>query len=101
MTASLVEQGGCLALSGRVTADNAVALREQGKRWLAAQAGNQPLTVGLGGAETASSVLLSLLLCWQREASRQQRELLFSDASAGLTELAKLNGVSRWLTSPA
>lgn len=98
MTASVREAGERLELAGQVTASNVVALRRQGERWLAGCATGAAVTIDLSSVSSASSLLLSLLLCWHRAASRKSQHLAFDGASDQLLELSRLNGVSRWLT---
>ncbi len=97
--------GDQLQVTGVVNADNVLALRAEGERLIrssqpAAQAeGTNPvLTVRLDGLDTASSVVLSLLLSWQREALSQRRQLVFSGASERLHSLAALSGLHRHLS---
>ncbi|SFR51788.1 phospholipid transport system transporter-binding protein [Marinobacter daqiaonensis] len=101
MKASVTEEGNRLILGGVVTADNALALRQQGERWLSSRTRGDRLSVDLSAVESASSVLLSLLLCWLREARRMNLTLAVKGASGQLLELSRLNGVSHWLTGPA
>lgn len=85
-----------LLVTGEVDASNVPALRRQGED-LIAKAPGSALTVGLTGLTTASSVLLSLLLCWQRAGAARGLTLSFTDASEDLSELARLNGVDSLL----
>ncbi len=101
MDATVEGQSGTLSLSGRITADNVVALRDQGEQWLARHGDGGAVTVDLTGVESASSVLLSLLLCWHRAAASEGLQLHYAGVSGDLAELSRLNGVSRWLTGSA
>lgn len=83
-----------LVLSGGVSAGNVPALRQAGERLIDTSRAGGALTVDLSGLTSASSVLLSLLLCWGRYASHQGRTVNFQGASADLRELAQLNGVA-------
>lgn len=85
---------GGLALRGSVSAANVQGLRRQGESLMAGMAGGQALTIDLSGLLSASSVLLSLLLCWGRYASSLGQDVSFEGASADLRELAQLNGVA-------
>lgn len=91
----------CFDVSGEVTADNVLVLRHRGEAWLASLAPGACARIDLSAVSSASSLLLSLLLCWRRKAGKQQVELSFSGVPEALTALSHLNGVSRWLTSPA
>ncbi|MCH8498107.1 MAG: STAS domain-containing protein [Marinobacter sp.] len=91
VTARLDQADGCLQLHGQVTPDNVLVLRKQGETMISQAVG--ALQVDLGGAHAASSVLLSLLLCWQRAARRQQCQLTFSRAPSRLVSLAALSGL--------
>ena len=98
MTACVRKAGERLELAGRITADNVAELRRQGESWLAERASGAAVTIDLSSVSTASSLLLSLLLCWRRAASRQSMTLTFEGVPEQLLELSRLNGVSRWLT---
>lgn len=98
MSASARPDGNRLALTGRVTADNAQTLRNSGEAWLASLSASARATVDLAAVTSASSVLLSLLLCLHRRADQQQVTLTLEHVSDELAELSRLNGVSRWLT---
>lgn len=89
----VVLEGNTLLVTGEVDALNAPALRRQGAELIATAPGSG-LTVDLAGLATASSVLLSLLLCWQRAGVARDLSLSFTGASADLAELARLNGVA-------
>ena len=101
MSASVKVADDRLELSGQVTADNAVALRRQGEDWLARLAPQAPAAVDLSAVTSASSLLLSLLLCWGRAAKVRSQQLTFEGGSDHLLELARLNGVAGWLTGSA
>ncbi len=98
MTASVRVAGERLELAGQVTADNVVCLRQQGEDWLSRQSGQSVVTIDLSSVSTASSLLLSLLLCWHRAAAARSQTLTYEGASPDLLELSRLNGVSSWLT---
>ncbi|MBN7771210.1 STAS domain-containing protein [Marinobacter daepoensis] len=87
----LAREGSALRVTGVVTAENVVALRQQGEQEIR-QAGGV-LEIDLSGLETAHSVVLSLLLCWQRLALRQDCQLSFSGASERLRSLAALSNL--------
>lgn len=80
-----------LALSGVVTPDNVADLRAAGEQLIAAE--GQDLTVDLSAVECAHSVVLSLLLCWQRLAASRNLTLTFSGVSERLHSLAALSGL--------
>ncbi|MEX0606083.1 MAG: STAS domain-containing protein [Marinobacter sp.] len=86
---------GTLAVSGEVTADNVVALRQEGERQLAASGCDVEIT--LAGVENAHSILLSLLLCWQRAAKVREQKLIYSGMSERLSSLSALSGLSQHL----
>ncbi|MGM0569674.1 lipid asymmetry maintenance protein MlaB [Marinobacter sp.] len=98
MTASVRVAGERLELAGQVTADNVVDLRRQGEDWLSRQPGQVAVTIDLTSVSTASSLLLSLLLCWRRAAEGRSQSLTYEGASPDLLELSRLNGVASWLT---
>lgn len=85
--------GQTLAVRGHVDAGNVVTLREQGEVLIAKAGG--PLTVDLSALDSAHSVVLSMLLCWQRCAHQHQFSLVFqgfSDRLLSLAALSNLNG---------
>lgn len=91
----LTGAGGALALSGVVTPDSVLALRRDGDARI--RQGEGLLELDLAGVTGASSVLLSLLLCWQRLAAAQQRPLRYCNAPDDLVALAVLGGVDHCL----
>lgn len=99
MTASAEPDGNRLALAGRVTADNVLAIRRRGESWLASLPPGTSASVDLSAITVASSVMLSLLLCLHRRAGQQQVTLTFAGTPEDLSGLSRLNGVSRWLTA--
>lgn len=100
MTASARHHGNQLTLAGRVSSDNALVIRQQGERWLCSLTPDTGAAVDLSGSTATSSVLLSLLLCLYRKAGERRIALAVTGASEELVGLARLNGVSHWLTGP-
>ncbi len=92
---------GRLALSGEVTAASVLALRAEGERLIraAAAAGNTALVIDLAGLATASSIVLSLLLCWQRLARSQGLALTFTGTAERLRSLASLSSLEAHLSA--
>ena len=80
---------GVLLVTGEVSADTVVALRRRGEALIGAAAGN--LVVDLDGLATAHSVVLSMLLCWQRLAHQAGIALSFRGVSGRLASLASLS----------
>jgi phospholipid transport system transporter-binding protein len=80
---------GVLMVTGAVSAETVVALRGQGEALIRAAAGN--LVVDLDGLATAHSVVLSMLLCWQRLARQVGICLSFRGVSGRLASLASLS----------
>ncbi|AHI29106.1 NTP binding protein [Marinobacter similis] len=78
-----------LVVTGEVDAESVVALRSEGEAVIRAAAVN--LTVDLEGLETAHSVVLSMLLCWQRLAASQGVSLTYQGVSERLLSLAALS----------
>jgi len=89
------EADSTLAVCGQVTADNVVALRSEGERWLGAL--GQEVGINLAGVENAHSIVLSLLLCWQRAANARNQTLIYSGISERLLSLCALSGLSQHL----
>lgn len=100
MSASAEADGSRLVLAGRITAGNVSAVRRRGGGWLATLSPGASARVDLAAVTTASSVVLSLLLCLRRRAGQRQVTLTFAGTPEDLVGLSRLNGVSRWLTGP-
>lgn len=100
MSASVEPDGARLTLQGRITAGNVLGVRRRGEGWLATLAPGTQAVIDLSALTSASSVLLSLLLCLHRCAGRRRVEISFVQVPDDLSGLAQLNGVSRWLTGP-
>ncbi|WP_273204805.1 STAS domain-containing protein [Marinobacter subterrani] len=82
---------GALVVTGGVDAGTIVDLRSQGEKLITAASGN--LVVDLGGFATAHSVVLSMLLCWQRLAHQTGISLSFRGVSGRLASLAALSNL--------
>ena len=82
---------GILIVTGKVNADTVVALRKQGEKLISTASGN--LIVDLDGLVTARSVVLSMLLCWQRLARQGGISLSFRGVSGRLASLAALSNL--------
>lgn len=80
-----------LHVTGEVRSDTVVALRKQGEQLIASAGGD--LQVDLSGLEEAHSVVLSMLLCWQRFAARQNVRLTYQGVSQRLASLAALSNL--------
>ncbi|NMT65187.1 STAS domain-containing protein [Marinobacter orientalis] len=80
-----------LTLSGSIDPLTVVALRKEGERLILGS--KTDLTVDLTAMSTAHSVVLSLLLCWQRLARRHSQNLHFSGVGERLASLAALSGL--------
>lgn len=93
--ASVSAGAGQLRLTGEVTADNAVILRRQGETLISGASGE--VVVNLSGLREAHSIVLSLLMCWQRAARAHHRSLRFTGANGQLAALARLSGLLRYL----
>lgn len=87
--------GGRLMVAGDIDSETVVALRRRGEA-LIAKAGSD-LEVDLSGLGAAHSVVLSLLLCWQRHALAVRKSLVFTGASERLRSLAALSGLQHHL----
>ncbi|TBW56799.1 STAS domain-containing protein [Marinobacter halodurans] len=73
-----------------------LALRKQGEAFLAEQGGGE-CSIDLAGIDRASSVLVSLMLCWKRKADQQGVALGFAGVSDRLVELARMGNVADYL----
>lgn len=72
-----------------------MSLRERGEQLIGELDG--PAELSLASLEAASSVVLSLLLCWQRAARARGQTLTFTGASERLRSLASLSGLNAHL----
>ncbi|MAA66119.1 MAG: NTP-binding protein [Alteromonadaceae bacterium] len=102
MSASSLERGlaslaadesGVLRFSGKVIGPEVVQLRADGEKALA-RCQERRCEIDLAGVENANSMLLSLLLCWQRFAAEKGVDLRFSGANERLVALATMSRVS-------
>ena len=90
-TPSITLAGPVLAVTGEVDAATVIDLRAQGEGFIRRATG--PLTVDLSDLVTAHSVVLSMLLCWQRLAQEVQCPLTFRGANKKLISLAALSNL--------
>ncbi|WP_165855429.1 STAS domain-containing protein [Marinobacter sp. JSM 1782161] len=68
-----------------------LAVRRDGERHVGSASGT--VEYDLEGVQKASSVVLSLMLCWKRAATAQGRGVRFSGIGERLLDLARLNRV--------
>lgn len=87
--------GRILTVSGYIDPLTVLSVRKQGEALIASAPDD--LTVDLSGMGTGHSVVLSLLLCWQRCAARNGHSLRFSGASDQLVALASLSSLDEQL----
>ncbi|MGP4844603.1 STAS domain-containing protein [Marinobacter sp. 1Y8] len=87
------DAGGVLRFSGRVIGREVVQLRADGEAALA-QCQDGTCNIDLTGVENASSMLLSLLLCWKRFAADKGVSMNFSGANQRLVALATMSRVA-------
>ena len=92
--AKLITESNAWRLCGRVASDNALALRAEGEHLLAGCGAGGVVNLDLSELEAADSAPVSLLLCWQRQATRTQITLKFTAISESLRALLELYGLS-------
>lgn len=80
-----------LTVSGSIDPLTVVALRKEGEKLI--RGSKVDLTVDLTAMSSAHSVVLSLLLCWQRLALSRSQTLTFAGISDKLGSLAALSGL--------
>ncbi len=80
-----------LMVSGEIDPLTVVALRKEGERLILDSKAD--LVVDLTAMGTAHSVVLSLLLCWQRLARGRSQNLYFTGVGERLGSLAALSGL--------
>ncbi|EIK54275.1 hypothetical protein YO5_04072 [Stutzerimonas stutzeri TS44] len=84
--------GGTLRLLGVLDLHTGPALREQGRGLIRADAGAE-LVVDCSAIEKSSSVGLSLLLAFMRDARAAQRPVRISGMPADMLEIARVSGL--------
>lgn len=84
-----------LTVSGPIDPLTVAALRKEGETLILGSKAD--LTVDLAAMSTAHSVVLSLLLCWQRLARGRSQTLHFTGVSERLGSLAALSGLDEQL----
>jgi len=85
-----------MIVTGEVNAASVIALRQQGEQLISGI--RDDLVVDVSGLETAHSVVLSMMLCWERLARKQGMGLSFRGINGRLASLASLSNLSAWLT---
>lgn len=85
-----------LTVSGDVDTESVLALRRKGEQLI--KTVNQDLVVDLGSLRTAHSVVLSMLLCWQRLANARGVALSYRGVSDRLASLAALSNLDDQLS---
>lgn len=86
------------AVSGQVDSSSVLALRAEGERLIGACQPEQNLCIDLADLATASSIVLSLLLCWQRQATARKVTLQYSGVGERLRALASLSNLDKHLS---
>lgn len=87
---------GCLKLSGTLLEPDVRAVRKEGERLLG-ELDSGECTIDVAGLDNASSIVLSLMLCWKREAVRRNIDLRFAGANERLRDLAEMSHVAGYL----
>ncbi|CBL44222.1 STAS domain protein [gamma proteobacterium HdN1] len=82
-------------LRGDIKYANAVEIREQGERLLESSA--QSVGVDLSGMTSATSVAISVLLCWLRAAQKRGKSLSFNHLPQNLLDVARVSGLDKLL----
>lgn len=92
MAAELLrDSDGTLQLVGHIDFDNVIKCRRHGERLLEASSG--PVRISLARLERPSSIVVSLLLGWQRHALRQQKLLHFQSPPKALRQIITVCGL--------
>ena len=89
----ILRNGDKFSVQGPVTIANVVAVIAQG----AALFDRDDLVIDLAQMSEVDSSAVSMLLEWQREASRNNRQLRFTNMPENLQSLARLYGVSEMI----
>lgn len=91
MTADVIlREGGELSVEGSITVDNVVSVVAQG----IALFDREDVIIDLAQVTEADSAAVSLLLEWQREAGRRNRQIRFVNMPKNMQSLVQLYGVS-------
>ncbi len=90
---------GVLSLAGTLDYSTGAALRQEGKA-LIASAGAAPLILDCSAVEHSSSVGVSLLLCFLRDAQAAGKPMAIRGMPADMQQIAQVNGVSVLLAQP-
>lgn len=93
--ASVTLDGDTLVVSGSVDPLTVATVRWEGEKLILDS--KTDLVVDLSAMGTAHSVVLSLLLCWQRLAGSRSQTLRFIGVGDRLVSLAALSGLDRQL----
>lgn len=94
---AVVLSGDRMLLSGRVVPDTVLQVRADGERLIKKQGSPLVMVIDLSGVEAAHSVVLSLLLCWVRQAHECQVGLRIEGGDDRLWSLATLSGLDQYL----
>ncbi|HLD84196.1 MAG TPA: STAS domain-containing protein [Coxiellaceae bacterium] len=81
-------------LQGQIGFDNAVALREQGERFISAR---QTITIDLTELQERDASIFSVLLCWHRFAKQKHCVIRFSNVPAAIERMAELFSLTNLL----
>lgn len=95
----LMLEGNRLRVSGDITPDNVLAIRKEGEKLLASgeYEVKKELIVDVSELGAAHSVVLSLLLCWFRQASANNLSMRLDGVGGRLLSLASLCGLNNQL----
>jgi phospholipid transport system transporter-binding protein len=97
MTATVtLQESGVLALAGVLDYRSGPALREQGRKLIAASSAD-PLVVDCTAVDKANSVGLSLLLGFSRDAKAGGKTLVIRALPNDMTQIAEVCGISSLL----
>jgi len=84
-------------LRGEVLPADAVSIRQQGESWLAQAPA--VVTVDLAGLTRATSVVLSILLCWMRATEAAGKRLQIEGWPPALEDIARVCGIDAVLAA--
>ena len=87
----LRDSDGSIQLIGQLDYDNVIECRRRGEQLLDDSA--SPVRISLARLERPSSIVVSLLLGWQRHALRQQKPLLFQSPPEALRQIITVCGL--------
>ncbi len=89
-------KNGVIRLSGSLTPDNVITVRQKGEAYIAEHAEKNltPIRLDLNELKTTSTLSISLLFCWLRSAKKHGVRLHLPEQPIKLKSLADMHNIS-------